>query len=281
MRNFTKKTRLIIFTIFISSLLTVVIYKLLELPLERLPASQFENLIIGHRGFRANYPENTMESFKQAYIAGAAGIEFDVQMTKDNIPIILHDKTIDRTTNGIGYANDLKYSEILKYNNLFGDLLTKEKIPTLSETLNFVKTNNLKADIELKETNNINKLISILSKKIKAKDLYSQVYVSSFHPTYLYKLRKIDPKIVTALNIGDFSKNRLINYFYDRIIAPRIAKFLKVSILAPNIKYLNNHLVNYYQKNGFVLTPYTVNNKNDKNFLKNLKLTYITDIPTY
>ena len=60
--------------------------------------------IFAHRGYSAKYPENTMIAFKEAALAGADGIELDVQLTKDGEIVVIHDDKVDRTTNGTGYV---------------------------------------------------------------------------------------------------------------------------------------------------------------------------------
>ena len=64
--------------------------------------------VFGHRGFSGEYPENTMLAFQKAVEAGCEGIELDVQLTKDLVPVIMHDEKVDRTTDGSGYIYDLK-----------------------------------------------------------------------------------------------------------------------------------------------------------------------------
>ena len=59
--------------------------------------------VFGHRGFSGEYPENTMLAFQKAVEAGCEGIELDVQLTKDLVPVIMHDEKVDRTTDGNGY----------------------------------------------------------------------------------------------------------------------------------------------------------------------------------
>ena len=63
--------------------------------------------VFGHRGFSGEYPENTMLAFQKAVEAGCEGIELDVQLTKDLVPVIMHDEKVDRTTDGSGYIYDL------------------------------------------------------------------------------------------------------------------------------------------------------------------------------
>ena len=68
--------------------------------------------VFAHRGFSGKYPENTMLAFKKAAEVGCYGIELDVQLTKDDEIVIMHDETIDRTTSGTGYIRDYMYREL-------------------------------------------------------------------------------------------------------------------------------------------------------------------------
>lgn len=72
-------------------------------------------LVIGHRGNRAGAPENTIESLRQAVAMGADAIEFDVRMTRDRVPVVIHDPDIDRTTDGTGLVNTYTFEEIRSF----------------------------------------------------------------------------------------------------------------------------------------------------------------------
>lgn len=72
--------------------------------------------IFAHRGAAGTHPENTMAAFEEALKAGADGIELDVQLTKDGEPVVIHDETVDRTTDGSGWVKDILYRELRKFN---------------------------------------------------------------------------------------------------------------------------------------------------------------------
>lgn len=97
-------------------------------------------LIIAHRGDSANRPENTLVSFKSALDLGADLLELDVQLSKDGQLVVIHDGSVDRTTDGRGRVADLTLAEIRKlsagYPKRFGDRFAAEKVPTLAEVLN-------------------------------------------------------------------------------------------------------------------------------------------------
>ena len=65
-----------------------------------------------HRGYSGKYPENTMLAFRKAVEAGADGIELDVQLTKDGVPVIIHDELVDRTTDGKGLVKDMSLTQL-------------------------------------------------------------------------------------------------------------------------------------------------------------------------
>lgn len=94
-------------------------------------------LIIAHRGDSSSAPENTLSAFKAALAAGAHGIEFDVHITKDGYPVVIHDSTVDRCTNGQGAIAELSLAEIkaLDAGSWFADAFRGEQIPTLDEAI--------------------------------------------------------------------------------------------------------------------------------------------------
>ena len=76
-------------------------------------------LNIAHRGFRSRYPENTMPAFRKAVEVGCHGIEFDVHLSKDGEAVIIHDETLERTTNGEGLVGEKTYRELKKLKKSF------------------------------------------------------------------------------------------------------------------------------------------------------------------
>ncbi len=111
-----------------------------------------ERGICAHRGAMETHPENTISAFKEAIRLGAHMIEFDVRMTKDGKLVIMHDKSVNRTTNGSGLVSDLTYDEIKKLDagRWKSEMFKGERIPTLKETLQ-VMPHNIWLNIHLKE----------------------------------------------------------------------------------------------------------------------------------
>ena len=103
--------------------------------------------VAAHRGWCSKYPENTMSAFKAALDIGVDQIETDVRITKDGYLVLIHDNTVDRTTNGKGRVRDLTLNELKEL-----DAGNGEKIPTLEEFMELVKDHpTMTLDIELKE----------------------------------------------------------------------------------------------------------------------------------
>ena len=107
--------------------------------------------IFAHRGASGYAPENTLEAFRLAMEQGADGIELDVHLTKDGEVVVIHDETLDRTSNGQGKVRDYTLEELKKFS--FHNHIEKYKgvqIPTLKEVLDLVKNSSMKVNIELK-----------------------------------------------------------------------------------------------------------------------------------
>ena len=99
--------------------------------------SQMKPHLIAHRGWSQRFPENSFPAFAAAVAAGADELEFDVRVSKDGIPFVIHDSTIDRTTDGSGSVSELTARELKRVNlkGLQGDVLLGLGIPTLQEVL--------------------------------------------------------------------------------------------------------------------------------------------------
>jgi glycerophosphoryl diester phosphodiesterase len=112
----------------------------------------FQPPIIAHRGDSRRAPENTLASLRLAQERGARWVEVDVKLTKDGIPILMHDDTLDRTTNGKGAVADKTWAEIQKLDAgvPFDKSFKGERVPHLAEVLKFVVGSGLHINLEIK-----------------------------------------------------------------------------------------------------------------------------------
>jgi glycerophosphoryl diester phosphodiesterase len=148
-------------------------------------------LIIGHRGASADAPENTLAAFALALEQGADGIEFDVQLCADGVPVAMHDDTVDRTCDGSGRVADLTLNEIKQ--------LTIERdhaIPTLDEIFGQFGREPL-YNVELKMSGmNDRGLAAAVAGRIAAHGIEDRVLVSCFSPFILRRARRALPPAV-------------------------------------------------------------------------------------
>ncbi|MFX1321205.1 MAG: glycerophosphodiester phosphodiesterase [Promethearchaeota archaeon] len=128
-----------------------------------------EFLFIGHRGTRTDFDENTISAFEKAIEYGANYIELDVRKTKDGQLIIIHDSTLDRTTNGTGRIDNYNYDNLM----IIKTKKSQEQIPLLSEVLELLN-GKIQFMIELKEEHLYDNIIKI----IKENDLMEDCIIS-------------------------------------------------------------------------------------------------------
>jgi len=108
--------------------------------------------IAAHRGVSSLAPENTLSAFQKAAELGCEWIELDVQLSKDNVPVVIHDQTVQRCTNGTGQVSEMTLTALqsLDAGSWFSNAFQDERIPTLEAVLLLAKQHKLKVNIELK-----------------------------------------------------------------------------------------------------------------------------------
>lgn len=108
--------------------------------------------VIGHRGAAKHAPENTLAGLRTAAAQGVLWVEVDVKLTRDRVPVLMHDDMLERTTDGRGRVQDLTYDELLRLDagRWFGTGFAGERVPTLVDTLNLCTALGLGINLELK-----------------------------------------------------------------------------------------------------------------------------------
>ncbi|KRM97238.1 glycerophosphodiester phosphodiesterase [Liquorilactobacillus aquaticus DSM 21051] len=146
-------------------------------------------LIFGHRGYPQKFPENSLAGFKYSIQHQIDGLEFDVHLTKDNIPVIMHDETIDRTTDGNGEIHSYTFSELRKFK-----LKNSEPIPSLAELLDIAAYQPIHLNLEFKtDKNHYAHIEEIVLNMVKKAALNFPVIFSSFNLETLKTCHRIDP----------------------------------------------------------------------------------------
>ena len=208
-------------------------------------------LILAHRGYSALYPENTMTAFQAAEKAEADGLELDVQMSKDGELVVIHDEKVDRTTAGTGYIKDLTYNEIRKLDagHKFNKWFQKNQIPSLTEVLEWLTTNQLICNIELK--NGIFPYIGMEAKVIhlvRKYGLSNRIILSSFNHYSIVTCYRIAPEIETAPLL---SECLYMPWVY--------AQSIQAKSIHPKYSPIIDEVIIQSMANGVPVRPYTIN----------------------
>jgi glycerophosphoryl diester phosphodiesterase len=165
-------------------------------------------LIIGHRGASAVAPENTLAAFHRALDSGADGIELDVRLTRDEVPVVIHDDNLKRTGSRPDKVADLSYAEILEVD--FGSWFNRthpsnnsdfsgERIPSLEEVLELFESNHAILYLEMKsDPLQREKLAQTCCDHLKRSPVKNRVVVESFDLLGIAVVKAIDPSIRTA-----------------------------------------------------------------------------------
>lgn len=150
-----------------------------------------------HRGASAHAPENTIEAFQLALEQGAKFIEFDVKLSADKNVVVIHDQSVDRTTNGKGKINQLALPEIkqLDAGSWFDDRFSGAKVPTLDEVFE-VLGKKLFMNVELTNyATPFDALVDRVAASVKKYGMEKRVIFSSFYPTNLIRAKWLLPDV--------------------------------------------------------------------------------------
>ncbi|KAM9222943.1 glycerophosphodiester phosphodiesterase 1 [Leptosomus discolor] len=292
----------------LACLLTAAFYLLLHLfSLEPAPPQSAQRVLrprgaaarIAHRGGAHDAPENTLAAIRQAAENGATGVELDLEFTADGVPILMHDDTVERTTDGSGRLCDLTFDEIRKLNpsakHRLWSKFQGEKVPTLREAVMESMHHNLTIYFDVK--GRANQAVGALKQLyLEFPRLYNSSVVCSFMPDVVYKMRQADRNVVTALthrpwhlsHFGDgtprFSSSWK-HYLYmmmDVILDWSLHSFLwrlcGVSGFLIQKNFVSQEYVRQWSSKGIQVVAWTVNTFAEKSYYESvLESSYITD----
>jgi len=239
--------------------------------------------IYGHRGAKGSYPENTLLSFKKAIGQGVDGLELDVHLTKDGEVVVIHDETLDRTTNGTGWIKDLTLEEIKQvsagssFTHIpeYDEAWDLERVPALQEVLELLAPYPTELNIELKTY-----VFAYKGIEEKVQSIVEQygngrkVVYSSFHLPSLLRMKKVNP----GANIA-WLLNQEISFPADHIETLGLeALHLNKNIVLPRTEaaYRIMNLIGLYEN----IRVWTVNDPDQIRQLLDLQVNaIITDFP--
>lgn len=236
---------------------------------ERLKAGR--PLIVAHAGASACAPENTMAAFNLALEQGADSIELDVNLSSDLVPVVIHDHTLDRTTDGKGLVGERSLAELkqLDAGRWFGDSFAGERIPSLEEVLRWAK-GRVPLHIEIK--NNPIRYPDIASKivgTLEQVDMMEEVEVFSFDHTVVRDVKRMCPGLATG-----------VCYAADPVDHLVLAQMAEANALHPHWATLRKEVVADAHREGLFVAVWTVNDPQVARLMAQWKVDGIaTDAP--
>lgn len=215
-----------------------------------------------HRGASGYAPENTLPAFRLANALGADGIELDVQLTKDGVPVVIHDESVERVCDGMGMVRNYTLQELKQLNAAknfpsFG----RVSIPTLEEVYDYVKTTDMLVNLELK--NGVFFYEGLEEKVLQLaaeKGISDRVVYSSFNHHSMIRIKELQPDARIAFLYGDGILD--IADYARKYAAYAVHPALK------NMQYPN--IVEQCHENGIRVHVWTVNEPADIERMKEL-----------
>lgn len=237
--------------------------------------------VISHRGANKVAPQNTLEAFKKSIQYKADGFETDVHMTSDGIPVICHNYSVDKTSDGKGEiaSRTLEQLKKLDFGYYFHHSFKGTRIPTLEEFLDLSEKANLKVlNIEIKSPRNKDYTIADkIIEAVKAHNLFDKLLISSFDPDLLVYIKDVDENCKTGFL---YSPDKPITY--KKVLGKEIdfAKSIGTDALHPHQLFVTKKLVDLAHENGLMVNPWTVNKEKDMKKLLSFGVDgLITDVP--
>ncbi len=237
--------------------------------------------VISHRGANRVAPQNTLEAFKNSIKFKADGFETDVHMTSDGIPVLCHNYSVDRTSDGKGdiASRTLEQLKLLDFGSYFHHTFKGTRIPTLEEFLLLSERANLKVlNIEIKSPKNKDYTIADkIIEAVKAHNLFDKLLISSFDPDLLVYIKDIEENCKTGFL---YAPDKPITY--KKVLGKEIgfSKSIGADALHPHQWFISEDLVEDAHENGIMVNAWTVNKEQD--MIKLLKYGVdglITDVP--
>ncbi|NMA61790.1 MAG: glycerophosphodiester phosphodiesterase [Firmicutes bacterium] len=228
-------------------------------------------LVVAHRGYSSKAPENTMAAFEMALDVGSDGLELDVHLTKDGEVIVIHDHTLERTSNGTGIVEQHTLAELQKLDagSWFAPEFKGERLPTLRQVCELVKDKDILFNVELKVTLGFEQLNQKVLELLNEYDLHERTVISSFNHYALVHFKQISPQTRT----GILYSAALVNPW-------EYAKSVGATALHPSHKGIIPEIVKGAQQNGMMVNCWTVDSPEDIERMKLAKIdSIITNVP--
>ena len=201
-------------------------------------------LIIAHRGGSIHAPENTFAAFDNALLMGAQAFELDIRRSVDDMIFVIHDATLDRTTNGSGPVGDTQSDIIrsLDAGSWFSPAFLHEPVPLFEDVLMRYKD---KATLHIEIKDDCRHLARLVAAKIQAEQAFETCWVTSFHPDALAELRACAPRVKMAQLTRKC-----------QVWTPQSLLAAQVQMVCPHAQVVTKALVDKYHAAGLLVRPW-------------------------
>ncbi len=243
--------------------------------------------IIGHRGCAGYAPENTLESIHTAADMGIECVELDVKLTKDYVPIIFHDDTLERTTNGFGLVAETLYKDLkhLEAGSWFANSFSGLKIPTLEEVLDVLIDRDIGLNLELKpcpgrEIETTEVALDLLSQYW---DDHDKLLLTSYSKVSLEACIELAPEWGRGIVLGHNCEENWLKALKEDKLPEQwheVIEYLKLSVASIDEDFCSAGLIRSIQDTNILPIPYNVNTAERAHELQILGVkTVISDEP--
>lgn len=213
---------------------------------------------IGHRGAKGYASENTLASFQKAQELKVDGIELDIHLSKDGVPVVIHDATVNRTTSQQGFVRNFTATQLQEW-----------QIPSLQQVIDIIEPPCF-INIEIKDPSATTAVMQLLEKNNASKlRAFIDFQISSFNWSVLEEVSNINPNLF----LGVLTENSIEE-------AMKFGLQIKAKSINPKFSLLTIEKVTLLHENGFHVFPWTVNTFTDIEAMKHLGVDgIISDFP--
>lgn len=219
-------------------------------------------VLIAHRGNSGPAPACTMEAIRQAVDLGVDMIELDVRLSKDGVPVIIHNDTVDETTDGKGPVSSFTLSELkeLDAGSWKDSKYKRERIPTLDEVLEYAK-DRVNLSLDLKDEAVIPKMV----KTIQETDMIDEVVICGCYESQARKICEIEQRLVVLLNVDSELEKLAVAEDQSEFIQQYIRRACNAKLAALNVsyKYVTSELIRRAHLRTLPVWAWTVDNEAD------------------
>jgi len=226
-------------------------------------------IVIAHRGNSGRAPANTMESIRQAVDLGVDMVELDVRISKDGVPVLIHNDTVDETTDGTGAVSSLELAQLkeLDAGSWKDERYAGERIPTLMEALEFTK-GRVNLSLDLKDEAAIPAMI----KAVQQADMVDDVVICGCYEPQAQKIREFDGSVTVLFNTDSRLEELAEREGKSDFVREYIHRACRAKLAALNVdhKYVTPELIRRAHLRALPVWTWTVDDRADMQRLLNM-----------